>query len=622
MLAVPLVGLLVLLGFLVTGEFEQYAAANDVTGVIRTSQVTQTLVDGLQRERALTVGVLSNLADDRPELETVRGEVDQARSALAGLLSGADYGRASSSSIAALAQLDDLTVQRAQVDAGRIDRLAAFQYFSDRIATLDHVDVGIEIDLPEPDPTLRRTLMAFLTLNYTKEALASQAAITLGAAATGRFVGDEFTQVVAARSARQITLTEFTRYATTSQRAAVEAAFSSPAAMEMARYEQLALGAADGRKLGFHEEAWWQAAMVVMADLRAAQRSLEEDIHQRTDEIRETTTWELLGLIPLAVLSVGVVIGLVLAASRSIVRPLGGLVAEANDIASRRLPAAVAMAQAGTPDEIPPTTGQPVPVRSGKHASREILSVAEAIDRMQFTAYSLAVEQARLRQNTVDSLANLGRRTQNLLRRQLNFISQLEREEGDPTALANLFELDHLATRLRRNAESLLVLVGETTPRRWSTPLPIADVIRAAVAEVEDYRRVSLRRIDEAFVGGGYVTDVAHLLAELVENGLSFSPPDLDVEIHGRPLGQGYLVAIVDHGIGMTSDDLARANARLRGEERFTVAPTRFLGHYVVGDLARDLGIEVQLVQSPVTGVTARVVLPRAVLAMPAEISA
>jgi hypothetical protein len=172
---------------------------------------------------------------------------------------------------------------------------------------------------------------------------------------------------------------------------------------------------------------------------------------------------------------------------------------------------------------------------------------------------------------------------------------------------------------MRRNAESLLVLVGETSPRRWSAPLPVADVIRAAIAEVEDYRRVDLRRIDAGYVTGASVSDVAHMIAELIENGLAFSPPDLDVEIFGQWIGTQYLIAILDQGVGMTDADVARANARLRGEETFLLGPARFLGHYVVGRLAGQLGAAVELLHSPVTGVTARLFLPSSMVSVSAE---
>jgi anti-sigma regulatory factor (Ser/Thr protein kinase) len=146
--------------------------------------------------------------------------------------------------------------------------------------------------------------------------------------------------------------------------------------------------------------------------------------------------------------------------------------------------------------------------------------------------------------------------------------------------------------------------------------------VRAAVAEVEEYRRVTLRRVDDAMLSGAVVSGVAHMLAELVENGLNFSAPDVDVEIQGRLIGDRYLIAVVDQGVGMTADELAEANRRLRGEGDFLVAPARFLGHYVVGRLARDLGVGVELTPSPVTGTTARLLIPGELLATPPPIEA
>ncbi len=337
---------------------------------------------------------------------------------------------------------------------------------------------------------------------------------------------------------------------------------------------------------------------------------------QRASALKSTAKIRLTALAILAVLAVIGASALLASASRSITRPLAMLAAEAYAIANVRLPEAIRQAQTIAADTDPePPQRVAVPRRS----SAEIAAVAMALDGAQETAYSLATEQARLLRSTSESLANLGRRNQNLLRRQLGFITELEREETDPGGLANLFELDHLATRMRRNAESLLVLVGESRPRTWSEPVPVSDVVRAAISEVEDYRRVSIRRLDDGYVGGAFVAGVAHVLAELVENGLSFSPPDVEVEIQGRLVHGRYLIGITDQGIGMERPEMERSNARLRGEESFLTAPTRFLGHYVVGQLARQLGIEVELSQSPVTGVTARVTLSTPVLAAPAQ---
>ena len=233
---------------------------------------------------------------------------------------------------------------------------------------------------------------------------------------------------------------------------------------------------------------------------------------------------------------------------------------------------------------------------------------------MQVSAIGLAVEQVVLRRNIADSFVNLGRRNQNLLSRQLDLITHLEQEESDAEELEQLFQLDHLATRMRRNAESLLVLAGEDPARQWSAPVAVTDVLRAALGEVEQYSRVRLQAIDETTVAGKAVADVSHIVAELVENALAFSPPDSDVSVYGRHGDEGYTITIVDTGIGMSEEDIERANWRLRASEDFTVAPSRYLGHYVVAQLSLRHQIQVTLEPSPSAGVTAAIVLPFALL--------
>ena len=224
-----------------------------------------------------------------------------------------------------------------------------------------------------------------------------------------------------------------------------------------------------------------------------------------------------------------------------------------------------------------------------------------------------------MRRVATESLVDLGVRHRNLAHRQLSFIGMLQREESDPAALARLCELDRLTSRLRRNAESLLVLTGKRGARRSSEPVPVADVLRLALTEVEDHHRVTLRVVDGAPVRGAVVAEVAHLLAELVENALTYSPPDAEVEVWARADEGECRITITDHGIGMTAEELAAANARLRGEESFLVAPTRCLGHHVVGRLADRLGVRVWLHESLRRGVTARVALPEELLAVPSR---
>jgi hypothetical protein len=299
-------------------------------------------------------------------------------------------------------------------------------------------------------------------------------------------------------------------------------------------------------------------------------------------------------------------------ASRSITRPLLSLKRQAEEMAETRLPEAVREILETPPGEdvvIPEV--DPITVKTHD----EVSQVAAALSKVQSSAVDLAVEQAVLRRNISDSYINLGRRNQNLLSRQLDFITDLERNETDPDTLEGLFRLDHLATRMRRNAESLLVLAGIDPPRQWSAPVKLADVVRAALGEVEDYQRVVIRNLEPASLTGAVAADVAHVLAELIENGLSFSPPDQSVEVKGRLTTAGYTLAITDNGLGMTPVDVERANRRLAGRESFTVAPSRYLGHYVAGHLANRIGIVVELQDSPAGGITARIDVPMGLLA-------
>jgi signal transduction histidine kinase len=300
--------------------------------------------------------------------------------------------------------------------------------------------------------------------------------------------------------------------------------------------------------------------------------------------------------------------------SRSITRPLRSLTAQARSMARDRLPTAVReVLETPLGDDVEVPAVEPVRVRTRD----EVRDVSDALNTVQDRALGLAVEQALLRRNIADSFVNLGRRNQNLLVRQLDLITSLENAEVDADSLASLFQLDHLATRMRRNAESLLVLAGVEPPRQWANPVSVGDVVRAALGEVEDYQRVAVRDVEPATVVGSVAADLAHLLAELIENALVFSTADKAVEVRGRGDAEGsYVLAVDDHGVGMTSDALAASNRRLSGLESFTVAPSKYLGHYVAGNLAARHGIAVNLEHTHgARGVTAVVTLPAALRA-------
>jgi PAS domain S-box-containing protein len=229
-------------------------------------------------------------------------------------------------------------------------------------------------------------------------------------------------------------------------------------------------------------------------------------------------------------------------------------------------------------------------------------------------------EQAALRQSISDLLHNLARRSQGLVDRQLELIDELERNEVDPDRLHELFRMDHLATRMRRNVENLIVLSGVDQRRRWSESVPLRDVVEAAVAEVEEFSRVQVAGIHDLTLAGQAASDVAHLLAELIENATSFSSPTTMVEVSGGPTGNGYVLEIEDHGIGMSDADLAEANRRLAAPlAADNIAVSRLMGFHVVGRLAARHGIRVQLRHHWFGGVTALVLLPAVLLGSAGE---
>jgi signal transduction histidine kinase len=298
--------------------------------------------------------------------------------------------------------------------------------------------------------------------------------------------------------------------------------------------------------------------------------------------------------------------------SRSITRPLRALSHDAQSMAEEQLPSAVAgILDAPWGQELEPPEPAPIKVTT----SDEVSDVAHALDDVQRSALGLAVEQATLRRTIAESYVNLGRRNQNLLSRLLDAVGDLEQGETDPERIAQLHKLDHLATRMRRNAESLLVLSEADVGPRWHPPVRVLDVVRAALGEIENYQRVVVRTLDPVMILGGAASDLTHLLAELIENGVKHSPPHELVEIRGRATTDGYSLAVIDHGLGMSAADIAQANQRLAGAEPPTVALSKHLGHFVAAALAARNGITVRLQGSEVVGIAAIVDRAAAIIA-------
>ncbi|MFD3512151.1 nitrate- and nitrite sensing domain-containing protein [Streptomyces sp. NPDC058657] len=312
-------------------------------------------------------------------------------------------------------------------------------------------------------------------------------------------------------------------------------------------------------------------------------------------------------VVVIALLAAFILAGMI---ARQMSRSMKRLRTAAFSIAEQRLPMLVDQLSRTDPGRVD-TRVEPIPITSHD----EIGEVARAFDQVHREAVRLAAEQAMLRGNVNAIFTNLSRRSQSLIEGQLTLITDLENNEADPDQLENLFKLDHLATRMRRNGENLLVLAGEEPGRRWNQPVPLVDVLRAASSEVENYERIELTGVPESEIHGQAVTDLVHLLAELLENATTFSSPQTKVRVAATRLPDGrVMVEIHDKGIGLTAEDFADINHKLANPPTVDAAVSQRMGLFVVGRLADRHGIRVQLRPSgEQAGTTSLVMLPDAI---------
>ena len=294
---------------------------------------------------------------------------------------------------------------------------------------------------------------------------------------------------------------------------------------------------------------------------------------------------------------------------RKVTRDLTRLDDNVRGMAQERLPRVVEQLRRG--DDVDVLAESPPPDTS---TIQEIAQIAESFAAVQRAAVEAAVDQARMRKGVNQVFLNISMRNQSLLHRQLAMLDSMERRTGEAKALADLFRLDHLTTRMRRHAESLIILSGATPGRGWRDPVPVVDVLRASVAEVEDYVRVDVVSESQDLVAGNAVNDVIHLVAELIENATAFSPPNTRVEVRADRVGVGLVAEIEDRGLGLGADDIDDINRRLASPPEFDLADSEQLGLFVVGRLAARHNIKVSLRPSAYGGITAVVLLPFGVI--------
>jgi signal transduction histidine kinase len=313
-------------------------------------------------------------------------------------------------------------------------------------------------------------------------------------------------------------------------------------------------------------------------------------------------------------LAVALSLFLAIRLGRSLAVRLARLRASALDLADVRLPDVVGRLRLG--EEVDAAVEAP-PLKFGVD---EIGEVGEAFNRVRRTAIESAVQEANLRQGINQFFVNIARRSQGLLHRQLALLDSMERRTTEPEELANLFRIDHLATRMRRHAEDLVILAGTTPGRGWRQPVPMVDVIRGAISEIEDYERVNPTVMGEEALIGRAVGDIVHLLAELIENGTNYSPPNTQISVTGQAVGNGFAVEIEDRGLGMNPEDLAATNRQLLDPPDFNLANSAQLGLFVVARLAAKHGVQVQLRPSLFGGITAIVLIPTELMAAPGQL--
>ncbi|WP_171074481.1 nitrate- and nitrite sensing domain-containing protein [Nonomuraea basaltis] len=350
---------------------------------------------------------------------------------------------------------------------------------------------------------------------------------------------------------------------------------------------------------------WYDTTTVTANAMRKVEDGLATEVVATTRELSDSEQRS--AIISGAMILVLLLLVLIITTrvASSLVRPLRRLRAEALQIATTRLPDTVrVLRESGDGAHVPE------PPSVGVNTRDEIGEVARAFDEVHREAIRLAGDEAKLRANVNAMFVNLSRRSQTLVERQLQLIEGLEQGEEDEQRLANLFRLDHLATRMRRNSENLLVLAGQEAARKWSDPVPLVDIARASLSEVESYERVQIQIPSGTLIVGPAVTDAVHLLAELIENAISFSPRESKVHVTSTPAEGGVLVTINDLGIGMSQDELADANWRLANPPVVDVSVSRRMGLFVVGRLALRHGIRVQLSMRETGGLSALVMLP------------
>ncbi|MFD3309291.1 nitrate- and nitrite sensing domain-containing protein [Streptomyces sp. NPDC058694] len=620
LLMVPVVSLLALWAYATVTTAQDVSRLRQLQRV--DSQVrapVATAVAALQEERVAAVGYATKPAADRAnDLKKLTARTDRA---VAKLRLGDHSTVADSEELPSgvAERLETFVTGAEQLRSLRtavLDRRAGWHETHERytrtIATAFSVGgalSGIQ------DAEIGSDARVLLEFSRAGEALAQEDAVLVSARLAGTLDGQRLRMFTGAVDTRRLLTESAVADLRGSEQVAWQGLVDGSAYADVHAVENDVLAAGPGgRALGAAPEETWTAAHArVQDDMRTIEADAGSDVADQADPLRRgllapAGAAVLLGLVAVAAsLVISVRIG------RGLVIELVSLRNTALEIARRKLPHAMRKLRAG--EEIDVRAEAP----PGPPAEDEAGQVAEALTTVHRAALRAAVERAELASGISGVFVNLARRSQVLVHRQLSLLDTMERRSDDPNELSDLFRLDHLTTRMRRHAESLIILSGAAPGRAWRMPVSLTNVVRAAVSEVEDYARVEVRQLPETAVVGAAVADLTHLLAEIVENAAQFSPPHTRVRVTGEPVGNGYAVEVEDRGLGMGKETLAEANRRIEQSEALDLFDSDRLGLFVVSRLAARHGIRVHLRTSPYGGTTAVVLLPTPLLQAAAE---
>jgi methyl-accepting chemotaxis protein len=451
-------------------------------------------------------------------------------------------------------------------------------------------------------------------LSRMKDQASQQRAILQAAFLEGQLEPGALDALITAQAQQATDLASFETSATLGETQVLNDTVAGPLVDQARALEQRAIVlGGSGRALGPVSGAlrhWYPDMSYTIDRMRLAERQLANGIALQAKALHRSAMRSVALTAAAAAVVVIFVLLATLAIARSMVRPLRRLKAGALEVAEARLPAEVRELST-TGDASRGVEVEPI----GVHSTDEIGQVARAFDQVHREAVRLAADEARLRASVSAMFVSLSRRSQSLLERLLRLIDSLELGEQDSERLADLFRMDHLATRLRRNSENLLVLAGQEAPRRWAEPVSLADVARAAVSEIEQYDRVVLNIQPGIGVTGNAVADVVHLLAEVIENATTFSAKGTEVTVSGHSLRSGgVLINVIDSGMGMLEEQLRQVNWRLENPPAADVEVSRHMGLFAVAHLAARHGIRVRLRTGARGGLIAHVWLPSTVI--------